>query len=96
MCCLVLQCKLRTVVWWITEWETGGVPQPEEHCTETGYRVMDLMCTKHLNARLPQAASIETYKGRPPEIVPVEITEDTVTEVVGHLSGGAGPGGETR
>ena len=36
---------------------------------------------------------MESYTGRPPELTPVDITDDTVMAVAGRLSGGAGPRG---
>ena len=37
----------------------------------------------------PSATILDTYTGQPLEIVLVNITEDTVMEIVGLLSGGA-------
>ena len=90
---LVLQWKLQTAVRWIKERETGGILQTRERCTKTGERVMEVLRTKHLEARPPTAASLDSYPDRPPEIVSVDITDDMVTAVVGRLSGGEGPGG---
>ena len=41
----------------------------------------------------PSSASIDTYTGRPPELIPVDITDGTVMEVAGRLSEGARLGG---
>ena len=90
---LVLRGKLRTAVRWITKQDTGGVLQPGDRCTKTGDRVMEVLRAKHPEARTPTAVSLESYPDRPPELTPVDITNDTVTAVVGRLSGGAGPGG---
>ena len=54
---------------------------------------MEVLLTKHLDALPPTAASLDTYLDRPPELVPVDITDDTVTEVVVQLSGGKFRGG---
>ena len=54
---------------------------------------MEVLCTKHPEARTPTAASLDSYLGRPPELTPLDITEDTVMAVAGRLSGGAEPGG---
>ena len=73
----------------ITERETGGVLQPAELCTNTGERVMEMLRTKHPEARPPTAASLDLYPYRPPELVPVDITNNMVTEVTevtGRLS----------
>ena len=56
---LVLRGKLRTAVRWITEREMGGVLQPDEKCMKTGYRVMEVLHTKHPEARTPTAASLD-------------------------------------
>ena len=53
---------------------------------------MEVIRTKHPNARLPSAACLYAYPSNPPEMVPVDITDDVVLEVAGRFSGGAGPG----
>ena len=67
---------------------------PAERCTNIGYRVMGVLRTKHHEAHPPTAASLNLYPDQPPELVPVDITDNTVTTVVGRLSGGAGTGGK--
>ena len=47
---------------------------------------MQLLCTKNPDASPPTAVSLGTYSDRSPKLVPVEITNNTVTEVVGRLS----------
>ena len=37
--------------------------------------------------------SADAYSGCPPELVPLELTEDTITEVLWYLLGGYRPGG---
>ena len=82
---LVLQGKLQTAVEWITERETGGVLQPAERCTKKGERVMEVLRTKHLDARPSTAVSLDLYPDLPTELVPVDLTNDTVTAVAGRL-----------
>ena len=76
---LVLRGKLQTAVRWITERETGGVLQPADWCTKTGDQVMKVLRAKHLETRTPTVASLDSYSERPPEITPVDITDNTVT-----------------
>ena len=54
---------------------------------------MEVLHTKHPDACLPTAAILDTYPDRPPELVPVDINDDTVTEMTGRISGGAGTRG---
>ena len=54
---------------------------------------MELLHAKHPDARPPSAACLDAYPGKPPEMVPVDITDNGVSAVAGRLSGGAGPGG---
>ena len=54
---------------------------------------MEVLHAKHPDARPPSAACLDAYPGKPPEMVPVDITGDVVSAVAGRLSGGAGPGG---
>ena len=64
--CLVLRGKLQTAVRLITERETGGVLQPGDRCTKTGNQMMEVLCTKHPEARTPTAASLDSYPRRSP------------------------------
>ena len=80
---LVLRGKLRTAVRWITERETGGFLQPGERCKKTGERVMEVLHIKQPEDRTPTAASLDLYPDSPPELVPVDITNDTVMSVAG-------------
>ena len=54
---------------------------------------MEVLCAKHPEARTPTAVSLDLYPDRPPELTPVDITNDTVTAFAGRLSVGARPGG---
>ena len=90
---LVLCGKLRKAVRWITERETDRVLQPGDRCTKTGDRVMKVLRAKNPEARTSTAEILDSYPNRPPELTPVEITNEMVTAVIGQLSGGAGPGG---
>ena len=90
---LVLRGKLRSAVRWITEQETGGVLQPGNRCEKTGDQVLEVLRAKHPEAQTPTAACLTSYTGCPPELTPVDITDDTVTAVAGRLLGGARPGG---
>ena len=53
---------------------------------------MEVLHIKHPDACLPTAAILDTYPDRPPELVPVDINDDTVTEMKGRIYGGAGTG----
>ena len=66
--------------------------QPAELCTKIGEREMELVHTKHPDARPPSAAILDTYLDCPPELVPINIIDYMVTEVLGRLSGRADPG----
>ena len=73
---LVLRGKLRSAVRCITERETGGVLHPGGRCEKTGYRVLEVLRAKHQEARTPTAACLTSYTGCPPELTPVDITDD--------------------
>ena len=53
---------------------------------------MEVLRTKHPDAPPPSSAGLDSYTGRTLDLIPVEIIEYTVTEIVGRLSGGTGPG----
>ena len=54
---------------------------------------MEVLRNKYPNAHPLTVSSLDTYPDRPLKLVPVDITNDTVTEVVGRLSRGEGQGG---
>ena len=54
---------------------------------------MEVLRTKHPDARLPTVANMDTYPEFPPDLVPVYITNNKVAEVGGRLSRGEGRGG---
>ena len=66
---------------------------PRDKFTNNGERVMEVLHTKHPDSRPPSATSLDAYPNNPPEMVPVNITDNVVAAVAGRLSGGAGPGG---
>ena len=55
--------------------------------------MLEMLPTKHPEARTPTAACLDSYTGHPLELTMVDITDDKATAVAGRLSGGAGPGG---
>ena len=54
---------------------------------------MEVLRTKHPEACLSTAASLDLYLNCPPELIPVDITDNMVMEVAGRISGGEGLGG---
>ena len=67
--------------------------QPGGGCEKMGDRVLEVLRAKHQEVWTPNAASLTSYTGCPPELTPADITDDAVTTVVGQISGGAGPRG---
>ena len=67
--------------------------QPGDSFSKTGKPVLDVLWSKHQWDRAPSTTSLDAYPIRPPELVPVGLTEDTVIEVARPLLGGAGLGG---
>ena len=54
---------------------------------------MEVLCTKHPDACPLYSARLDSYTCQPLELVPAEITSETVTEILGHLSGVSRPRG---
>ena len=57
---MVLRGKVRTVVRWITERETGGALQLGERCTKKGERVTEVLRTKNPDDRAPTASRMDS------------------------------------
>ena len=54
---------------------------------------MEVLRINHPESSAPTVASLDSYPDLPSELVPVKITDETGTVVVGLLLGGAGTGG---
>ena len=67
--------------------------QPYDMCPKTGQPVLDVLCSKHPEARPLSAQSMEAYRGKAPAMVLVDITDTTVATVGRQMSGSEGPGG---
>ena len=58
----------------------------------TGKPDLNDLRSKHPEARAPSDTSLNAYPGRPTELVPDELREETVIEVAQRLPGGAKSG----
>jgi hypothetical protein len=81
---LVLQGKLRAAVRWITEREMGGILQPDERDAKTGDTVLEVLESKHPDAKIPDASDFQAYDSLP-ELVELDITEEVCCKVARRL-----------
>jgi hypothetical protein len=65
---------------------------PDDLDTKTNEPIIDVLWSKHPDARVPDISVLEKYETLP-DLVALDITEDTVEQVARRLSGSAGPGG---
>ena len=74
----------------ITDMEPGRIYQSQVALSKTGYMVLEVLRSNHPEARLASEASLESYTGMPPVLVPLEITELTMIELSHWITGGSG------
>ena len=67
--------------------------QPRDILPKTGQPVLDVLRSKHPEARHPTGSSLVAYRGKPTALVPLDITNEKVATVARRLLGAAGPGG---
>ena len=89
---LVLKGKIRSAVRFATMRDKGGFLAPDATDEKTGLTVLEVLKGKHPEAIIPDAEVLEEYS-EVPDMVPLDTTSDTVTEVAAKLSGVGGPGG---
>ena len=90
----VLSGRLRPAVRHITDRDKGKVLQAKDLCTKTGKPVIEVLQSKHPSLQMPNGRSnLFQMNDPPPEIIPLDITADTVKAVASRLSGAAGPSG---
>ena len=89
---LVLQGKLRQAVRFVTARDRGGILQGDDIDVKSGLPVKEVLASKHPDARTPDITALEEYDVVP-DLVPLDITGDTVLAIAPKLQGAAGPGG---
>ena len=75
------------------EREKSGVFQLEDTFPKTGQTVLEVLHSKHPEACPLTSRSQEAYGGKPPAMVPEDITDVTVATVTRKLLGSAGKEG---
>ena len=53
--------KLRAAVRAVTDRDPGGLYAPDDLCTKTGRRVLDVLREKHPDARIPEENAFDHY-----------------------------------
>ena len=53
--------KLRAAVRAVTDRDPGGLYAPDDICTKTGRRVLDVLREKHLDACIPEDCAFDSY-----------------------------------
>ena len=59
--------------------------QPGEACNKTGEPIIDVLQKNQLDAHAPYDKILNAYSGYPPGLVPLELTENIITEVARHI-----------
>ena len=89
---LLLKGKVRQAVRFATERDKGGIFDRDDLDSKTGRPVFEVLKSKHPEAIILEGNHLEEYEHLP-ELVTLDITEDTVLEVTSKIRGAAGPGG---
>ena len=89
---MVLKGKIRAAVRFATLRGEGGVLKATDVDSKTGKPVLEVLQSKHPPAVIPPVEELEDYEVVP-DMLELDITADTVTEVAAKLSGAGGPGG---
>jgi hypothetical protein len=87
--------KLCAAVRAVTDRDPGGLYVPNDICTKTGHRVLDVLREKHPDARIPEQRAFDSYANSAElfEVMPIACYEEQISMRAAHLSGGAGPVG---
>eukprot|EP00956_Cyclotella_meneghiniana_P031787 scaffold84827_cov23-Cyclotella_meneghiniana.AAC.1 len=95
---MVLDGKLRAAVRFATERGTGGPRRPDEYCSKSGQRILDVLKEKHPSICVDEADAdgnvpgFDQY-GATPVCVPHASDEYNISVAGGRIHGGAGPSG---
>ena len=89
---LVLKVKIQTSVRIVTLRGARGVLLTNNNDAKVGELVINVHWENYLAPVVPDVEVLEHYDVVP-ELVPLDVTEDTVELISGQLTGAAGPGG---
>jgi len=87
--------KLWAAVRAVTNRDPGGLYAPDNICTKTGRRVLDVPRKKHPDACIPEEPAFISYANSAEllEAMPIACYEEQISLRAAHLHGGAGPCG---
>ena len=80
----------------MTDRDPGGLYAPNDICTKTGRRVLDVLREKHPDACIPEENAFDHYANSADvldEAMPIACYEEQISLRAAHLCGGAGPCG---
>jgi hypothetical protein len=79
----------------VTDRDPDGLYAPDNICTKTGLRVLDVLRKKRPDARIPEERAFDFYANSAEllEVMPIACHEEQISIRAAHLSGGAGPCG---
>ena len=92
---LVLGGKVHAALRMITNRDVGGAYRPFDMDSKSGRPVIDVLCEKHPDTRVPSESDFDNHPGGPDclESMPIYCFEECVTKAAARLSGSAGPCG---
>jgi hypothetical protein len=87
--------KLRAAVGAVTDRNPGGLYAPDDICTKTSRRVLDVLREKHPDAHISEECAFDFYANSAEllEMMPIACYEEQISTRATHLSGGAEPCG---
>jgi hypothetical protein len=88
----MLRGDIRGAVRYLTERDQGGILFPDNTDEKSGDTVLETLQSKHPDATIPEASSLQTYPSLP-DFNDIDVTEDVVESVARRLRGCAGPSG---
>ena len=89
---MLLQGKVRQAVRFVTERDEGGILDRKDLDLKTGKPVSEVLKSKHTDVIIPESIDLTEFD-EIPELVNLDINEDTVLSITSKLTRSAGSGG---
>jgi hypothetical protein len=92
---MVLGGKVRAAVKMVTNRGDGGPCHPYDLDSKSGFPVINVLCEKHPDCRVPSEEDFDAYSDATNllDTMPVYCYEECIAKAAARLSGGAGPCG---